>query len=332
MEHGSTMGSCPFKGYDEEDVVRSTNVRYREKVAKINERSPAANLYAVDEDAPWFWPDENLQDTIAIRKKRYNDEPHVVLHTGNNDPAIRAAAQQLLEEQVQYLVTYFPDLYAREVDDNGHEVIINKATDDRYKISPDESDLHPLAISGLLGQEDICLVQHMDDGREVLVAGFLASPTDWHLTQHIGRDMDGIHADIKGYLKPADDVGISRPLKDTVDKVFIRLRKSPGLKVARNNILTYEDPSQALLPGKQFDSKGEDVTEPGSQIFIRSEYETLTALSPEYAVFTIAPKVIPLSQFADSPRRHELIKFLEHRVSVGTKKLLAEKALSYLSR
>jgi hypothetical protein len=294
MERIPDMRGCPARERIRQrgGVVLSTNLNYLRHI-KINELALAANMRKViqpdemnteDRYGPWFAPDDELAQAAAIRQEAYALAPERVLQTANDDPAVRAASAELLRLQSSYLAERFPDSYTI----NGN-LVRNNTTSDSFNIYPGQSDLHPLAAVGLLGQEDICVVEQLEDRRHTFVAGFVASPTDWNLPEFIGLDMDQVHRRFDGY---------EAALKKTVDRTLSSLPPFPGRQIARNNLFLYLDPSLAIIPGEQPTFHSDDITDPGSQIFLRSEYETLTRLPhpyDRYIIFTIKPHVYPLS-------------------------------------
>lgn len=311
MEAISGSGGCPI-GYDRKGragVVMSTNWKYLQSM-KMNETAPSPNLTPLSRPGehvdgrrfvPWFWPDDELAPSAELRKKAFLKNPDHVLATADNDPVVRAASQQLLWLQGNYLAEQYPEKYVIENHRKFGRVIINKTTDDQFSLRPDVDDWHPLAISGLLSQEDICMVQRKKAGKHALVAGFLATPTNWNLSFFLGADMDRIHRHVKGYHKPTSEERSYR-LKDTVDKVLESLRPYPEGGMARNNQFAMHDDRLALelRDAKPFDAK-KVSKDPLNGLILRSERETLTRLPAPYddfTVFTIKPNVFSLSDVA----------------------------------
>jgi hypothetical protein len=339
MEHTPESNGCPFGDINAEQpgTVLSNNVPYLNWMSKINLRAPAANTDIVtplgaatspEEFQPWFAPDEQMGEAVEIRKAAYYANPDRVLNTNNNDPAIRIVSELLLNLQAKDLATNFPNYY--ELDEGVS--ITNKITQDTYSLQPTENDLHPLAISGLLSQEDLCLVRQTDDGRQIFEAGFLATPTKWHLDMFLGMDMDGIHGDIGGY---------NEKLKKAVDSMMLNLPEYPKKQIVRNNLFLYLNSPLALLPDGLPDFNPEDITDPGNQIFLRSERETLTRMpaikrfpdSNLYTLFTIEPRVFALKTIKENMNRKKLEKLigaLQTNTVLTRKALIAEKALAYL--
>ena len=339
MTHSLESSGCPYGGAPTErtDVIFSTNREYEETFV-LNLLHAAPNMSRVTpphikrSDAPrfvpWFWPDNELTDAVNLRKDIFLNDQDGVLHDGDNDPVVRAASQQLLELQTRYLVDNFPEYYAIEHDTEYGEVIVNKATDDKFSIHPGQDDWHPLAISGMLGQEDICMMQRTEQGTYKLAAGFLATPTHWGLSDFVDADMDTIHRHVSGYHEQAAHSRVR--LKDTVDKALTDLPEYPDRQIVRNNVLIELNPALALPHGVKNKLKARDIKRDiGNHVFIRSERETLTRLpSPhqEFEVFTIKEHVFPVAALAKSVRRDQLLRAIrtneELRSVLKNRKLL----------
>lgn len=285
---------------------------------------------------PWFWPDNELAQAVRMRKEIFLNGQDEVLHTGDNDASVRAASQTLLDIQAQYLTETFPDAYAIETDPEFGQLIVNKSTADKFCIHPAEDDWHPLAISGLLGQEDICLMKKTSKGTYKLAGGFLATPTHWGLSDFVGANMDTIHRHVAGYHKQAKHSRVR--LKDTVDKALSDLPEYPARQIIRNSILMEVNPALALPHGVKNKAKTKDIKQDiGNRLFIRSERESLTRLpapNNDFLVFTIKEYVFPLAALAKSVRRDQLLRTIrtntELRDVLESRKLL-EAATDYLA-
>lgn len=313
----------------------STNIDYLKRL-RINDFSPAGNLRRVTPPykrkageyfEPWFMPDDELAQAVAIRKEAFANDPDKILQINGDSQTVYEAASQFLKLQVDELTSQYPELYARE-----GQLIVNKVTGDRF----DPSDQHPLAISGLLGQEDICMVERAEDGRQVMVAAFVASPTDWTLSKLVGKDMDQIHKDVRGYFETVE--GSNRPLKWVVDKTLDGLPDFSERQVTRNNVFLVFSPSYALVPGHFSETVPDSTDDPGSQIFLRSEYETLTRLpsteefpnGDKYIFFTIKPHTYPLSLVAEV-RRDDMAEAMLTNMKLRRSEALAKLVISYLT-
>lgn len=286
-------------------VVMSTNWEYLRSM-KMNVRVPSPNMAPitrVNEDgendyiAPWFWPDNEMPEAVEVRQAAFLENQDRVLVTACDDPVVRDASQRLLWLQARYLTEKYPESYSIENSRKFGKVIlnhVNEAKIDAFSLRPEKMDWHPLAISGMLGQEDICIVRRKKSGRQVLVAGFLATPTNWNLSNFLNADMDKIHKHVKGYHKPAWK-GSKYKLKDTVDRFLAVQHEYPNGMTWRNNQFIEYIPTLAREPDDETAFDENEVKEnPGEKIFLRSERETLVRLPEPYddfTVFTIKPHV-----------------------------------------
>ncbi len=311
MEHFDESQQCPISHINttSDDVVLSTNWNYLQTM-KMNQLAPSPNISTVTplnadranrRFVPWFWPDDELSSSVKIRQKAFLNNQDRVLETANDDPVVRAASQQLLWLQAQYLSERFPEKYSIEQTRKFGKIIVNKANEnkiDKFSLRPEKDDWHPLAISGMLGQEDICIVRRKKSGRQILVAGFLASPTNWNLSDFKDADMDTIHQQVDGYSQPVEGRDKYR-LKDTVDRMLESLGEYPNGIICRNNQFVEYIPTLAREPSDDPEFKKKKITKnPGDNIFLRTERETLTRLPKPYddfTVFTIKPHVFRMS-------------------------------------
>lgn len=297
----------------------------------------AANLRTaevgdMDKYVPWFAPDDELAAAVALRKNYYAEKPEKILHeSSENHEALFAAAMQLLELQADYLSEHHPDKYLLARTADSTRVITNKVTNDTYHINAEESNLHPLAISGLLGQEDICLVEETNDERHILAAGFVATPTDWELTKLAGKDMDQIHLGFDGY---------EERLKKVVDDTLRHLPEFPAMKYRNNEFLDYA-PTLALFPDEKVKVDASTISNPGNEITLRSERETLIRLPASEAnpdkkrlVFTIKPHVLTLSEATrrmGDRKLKKLVEAIQKNTVLHRNEELADIALRYLT-
>ena len=136
----------------------------------------------------------------------------------------------------------------------------------------------PLATVGRLIQPDICLLQPGPDGHE-LTAAILCFPSNWLLTEKLGRPLGRIHRPVQSY----DDAMTKR-----VQRVFDALQ--PGQLLWRSNAFLHRDPS-LFRPKREADHSQtipfEDAT------YVRSERQSFRKLPVTGAVvFTIHTNVV----------------------------------------
>jgi len=153
-----------------------------------------------------------------------------------------------------------------------------------------DSDLHPLEQVARSVQEDLCLLRRRDDGWH-LDASCLCFPTRWHLQEKVGLHIAQVHGPVDGY-----DPRITAK----VDRLFDQLTERP---VWRRNWFLMTDPTlyQPDRPEREVVISSANVD---TELFIRSERQTLRRLSPQWIVFTIRIQQEPLGRLlTDGVRR-----------------------------
>lgn len=109
-------------------------------------------------------------------------------------PEAEAAARELLSVVVSHLCRHHPAWFSRT-----GQMVHNHLLDERIDVSSD----HPMAIIGLLVQEDFCLNHWHEDGHR-LTAAILCFPTRWSLAEKLGKPLIQVHEHVPGY---ADRLG-----------------------------------------------------------------------------------------------------------------------------
>jgi len=115
---------------------------------------------------------------------------------------------------------------------------------------------HPLLRAALAVQEDL-LVMERSDGGWFLTAGSLSFPTNWHLGEKMGRELDEIHAPVPGYHRDLGDGAVPAFFdRLTVDRPVWRanwtvtddpaLRLEPELKIRPHRSMTPDQAAEAL--------------------------------------------------------------------------------------
>lgn len=153
----------------------------------------------------------------------------------------------------------------------------------------------PIMAAAAHTVEDLCILENRGDGY-CLTAASVAFPTDWHLTEKIGRGLDVIHAPIEGY---------AQKLSAGVNHFFHTLPVGP-IYTRRNGFITDTGALRWLVdrPAEERYA-GLTGTNAGERLWVRSERQTLRRLPETKAiVFTIGVYVtrldaLPASQVAD---------------------------------
>jgi hypothetical protein len=106
-------------------------------------------------------------------------------------PEAEEAARELLSVLVGHLCRYHPAWFGCD-----GRVLHNRLLDERVGLDSD----HPLAIVGLLAQEDFCLNQWHEDGHR-LTGAVLCFPTRWSLSEKLGKPFIRVHEHVPGYAE-----------------------------------------------------------------------------------------------------------------------------------
>jgi hypothetical protein len=168
-------------------------------------------------------------------------------------------------------------------------------------------DLDAIERLALLVDEDLCYLAPDSQGRFVLVAGCVCSPSHWRLTDKLGQPVAAIHGRVARYR---DD------LASKVDGFLERLR--PGTLVARRNWTVHET-SERFEP----DAPPPLGVQPELQ-WLRTERQTLQRLARSGGVqFTIRTDML---QLRDVPQGHR--RRLADRLAAEPDDLIAYRDLS----
>jgi dimethylamine monooxygenase subunit A len=148
----------------------------------------------------------------------------------------------------------------------------------------------PLIAAGRLVQEDLCLLEKPDGaGEHVLTGAILCFPSNWTLSQKIGRSLSRIHLPVAPY-----DENIAR----RVQRMFDTIR--PEAPVMRSNLLLYSRPD-LHNPRHEF---ARHAPAPGAAEFVRVERQTILRLPVSRAVvfsihtYMVAPAALSPEQRA----------------------------------
>ncbi len=152
----------------------------------------------------------------------------------------------------------------------------------------DEGIEEPLARAGLAIQDDLCLMEHDDEGGWRLTAALVCFPTYWRLADKIGHTQGVVHGPVPYYA--AD-------LEAKVERFFDRLR--PGRIVGRRN---WGFSASAYLYSPDINELGVANYDDPSALWLRSERQTLRRLPETGAIlFTIRVQQAPAYALIDRP-------------------------------
>lgn len=153
----------------------------------------------------------------------------------------------------------------------------------------DASDLEEAARAHW---EDFCLLTQDEPGQSYrLVAAAVGFPTDWHLSEKIGKPLHAVHEPIHGYAEQ---------LSGAVDRFMDRLRTDEIY--GRTNMFVMPSGEARYMPELPAEQRYAHVTpeNAGSALFARCERETLRRLpQTEAIVFTIGVYRAALDSLSD---------------------------------
>jgi hypothetical protein len=221
-----------------------------------------SDRFRVDRDYDW----------ITTEKQRLLEiYPHL---THRAQPEAYPGSFELLSAGAPILAETYPDRFALA---NGR--LTDKANGKSAALT--EEDPHPLMTLARFVQEDIALLRRDSHGTYRLVAGCVCFPSDWSLSQKLGKSVREIHAPIPE---------LNSRIGDKIDSALDRLL--PARPLARVNMLINFNPTLSQFP--ELDSHKSFVrpqlTEQtiGDLLWLRNEYETLSKLPlSDDVVFTI---------------------------------------------
>jgi hypothetical protein len=197
-------------------------------------------------------------------------------------PQARAASEEALKLLLEHLRAHHA---ARFAVDGG--TLRNIATGEDWDVT--RPALHPLEQAGRLVQEDFCILQsdgEMSGDGYRLTAGAVCFPSNWKLSDKIGKKLAEVHGPVPGYAEK---------LGGPVDRFFKNL--AADTIMARANWLIHATP-ELFQAGHQIDAATAAAITPanaGEKLWLRVERQTLRRLPQSGAVlFTIRTHVTQL--------------------------------------
>ncbi|KAL4946757.1 hypothetical protein BDV06DRAFT_217914 [Aspergillus oleicola] len=152
---------------------------------------------------------------------------------------------------------------------------------EKYRIK-EPFEHHPLAVVGLLVQDDVYVLKKGVRDLYYLRGVFLACPSGWRVQQRIGWPLHQIH----------DDVPI----------FFLNLR--PGKAIQRNNL--FIQPVGGIFHVVPFDKQPRCTSY--EQVHIRTELQSLQRLPRSQAnIFTVRTYLTPLTDLRKEPEQLEAL-------------------------
>lgn len=226
----------------------------------------------------WFELDQRYVPEMAERR--------ALLTTRHADvfaalPVSDAARHEALDLVMAALMSHHPAWFSRS-----GAAVRNHLTGETWDIGA----IDPLELAGRLVQEDLCLIQHEEDG-PVFTAAVLCFPSRWRLLDKLGQPLSRVHGPVPLY---ADR------LSGPVDRLMRHLK--PGHIARRLNWSLLDDPA-LFQPGGKWRLDGDSgitAQNAGTRVFLRVERQTLRRLPATGAVlFGIRVHVYPLYRVVD---------------------------------
>jgi dimethylamine monooxygenase subunit A len=233
-------------------------------------------------DSEWLeldarYPDEMRQRRALLTER--HDEVFAAL------PGSEDARAETLDLVVAHLTRHHPGWFHCD-----GARLQNLLTGETWNLPPPDCD--PLELAGRLVQEDLCIIQHAEDGPR-FTAAVLCFPSRWRLHDKLGQKLAAVHGPVPLY---ADR--LARP----VDR-FMRHVK-PGHIAQRLNWSLMDDPALFQSSGHGRDGINSAITaeNAGSTLNLRVERQTLRRLPRSDAVlFGIRVHVYKLARVIDTP-------------------------------
>jgi Haem-dependent oxidative N-demethylase, alpha subunit-like len=246
---------------------------------------------------PWIEIGEDHAAQLKAKRDLFDTRHSDVLQAL---PEAKSASEEALQLLLAHLRQYHSDRFAF-----ADGKLRNIATGEMW--DPAHSPLHPLEQAGRLVQEDFCILQADDKpsddrpsddkiggGTYRLTAGAVCFPSNWRLSDKIGRALAEVHGPVPGY---AEKLGAP------VDRVFKNL--TADTIMARANWLIHATPD-LFQAGHKLDAATAAAITPtnaGEKLWLRIERQTLRRLPQSGAVlFTIRTHITRLRDAIRDPK------------------------------
>ncbi|WP_291296299.1 DUF3445 domain-containing protein [Elioraea sp.] len=200
-------------------------------------------------------------------------------------PGSEPARVEVLEVVAAHLVRRYPAWFMRECD-----TLHNALTGETWTLTAPHCD--PLALAGLLVQEDLCLIRPGADAA-VLEAAVVCAPSRWRLAEKIGRPLMAVHAPVPFY---GDRLG------SPVDRFMRQLK--PGRIAVRMNWSIVDDPAlfQPHAPSRHEACSPITSSNAGETLHFRMERQGFRLMERSGSVlFTIRVHSYPLARVVRLP-------------------------------
>jgi dimethylamine monooxygenase subunit A len=153
----------------------------------------------------WIEVDVHVMRYLLEKQQLYSVNAQDVLAA---EPSSLAAQAEVLSMLVDYLPNRYREIYSLYDD---HMNVF----DARYSVDLKSKVLFPLAIAGLLVQEDLLLMSKSSGGWR-LVAASLCFPSAWILSEKFGRPLHDIHQPVPGFGVGTRNAGLLERMFDNL--------------------------------------------------------------------------------------------------------------------
>lgn len=251
----------------------------------------------------WIEPDDDL-DLFLSEKERLGGEDFKSIF--QETPGSEAAQRECLDLLVSHLLEMHGNFYRR----SGSIVEVAGRKVDLASGQP------PLLIAGSLVQDDLVILSRRETGWHI-VAGYVAFPSSWLLSEKIGLPMEGVHHHVPGFAGGTRNAAM-------INRIFDNLQ--PDLPARRMNWSIYPEGDLFWPPERSARFAGLPFTPANN--FIRVERQVLRRL-PETGdiVFSIRIYSDPIGTLLALPDGASIAATLAERLEGLTPEQLAYKGM-----
>jgi hypothetical protein len=223
---------------------------------------------------------------------RYLDEKQRLFHDRRDDIFVSEAGsenaqQECLDLLAAHLCDRHPVIYRRDGD------IVSAAG---HSVDLADPRLPPLLKAGSLIADDLVIMRRKENGWH-LVAGHVAFPSSWSLTEKFGRPMQAIHGEVPGFGEGTRNAVL-------INRIFDNLQVTQPVERMNWSVNTTDELSLSTSKHR----RPPVTTAPTLETrFARVERQTLRKLRISGDIlFTIRVYVDPIAAIANHPKASEL--------------------------
>ena len=242
----------------------------------------------------WLDEDQNLVSYLDEKLNLYKTLPDQVLV---QDEGTRAAQSEVLDLVQAHMLERFPVLYVRVGD------VMHIAG--RHTVKLDDGTLSPIAIAGLLVQEDLVLMRKSPEGWK-LAAASVCFPSAWNLREKFKRPLAEIHAPVPGFNAGTRNAAL-------IERMFDNLRVEQP--VLRWNWSLHDDMRLHHPDSHTGESRRFGDGDLRGAVILRLERQTLRKLPKSGDIlFTIRIYLDPLEALERHPEGRTLARAIDDQL------------------